>query len=140
MFKVRQVGGILAVPIIIALATLIIVPWCRGIEAKLADLQTMSHQFDLRMAEFERYPPTLVRVEQRQQEINVRVTKLEDFAATGPRFTSKDAEALKNEILLIVNERNTEAMERLMAKIENIVTSINELKVAMAIRAAKEPL
>ena len=74
MFKVRQVSGIAMVPIVIALATIVVVPWCRGVESRLIEIQRESHSIDS------------------------RVVTLEGFANQGDRFTAAMAAQMKLEL------------------------------------------
>jgi len=74
LFKVRQVSGVAMVPIVIALATIVVVPWCRGVEARLIEIQRESHSLDS------------------------RVVKIEGFAGQGGRFTEDMAAKMKLEL------------------------------------------
>jgi hypothetical protein len=70
IFKASQV----AVPLFITIATVVVVPWCRGIEARLFQLTKDDHS------------------------LNGRIIKLEDFAAQGDRFTATQAAQMKAEL------------------------------------------
>ena len=70
IFKVTQ----LAVPVFIAVATVVIVPWCRGIESRLYEMA------------------------KDDQSMNGRVIRLESFANQGERFTASDANSMKLEL------------------------------------------
>lgn len=74
LFKVRQIAGVALVPITIALATVIVVPWCRSIEQRLVEIQNEAHDYD------------------------TRIIRLEQFAAQGDRFTATQAAAMKLEL------------------------------------------
>ena len=69
-FKATQV----AVPIIIAIAAVLVVPWCRGIETRLYEMT------------------------KDDQSMNGRVIRLEEFAGRGDRFTKSESEAMKLEL------------------------------------------
>jgi len=70
IFKITQ----LAVPVFIAIATVVVVPWCRGIESRLYEMT------------------------KDDQSMNGRVIRLESFANQGDRFTASDANAMKLEL------------------------------------------
>jgi len=74
MFKVRQVSGVVMVPIVIALATIVVVPWCRGVESRLIEMQRDNHAMD------------------------ARLVRLEGFASQGDRFTAAMASTMKLEL------------------------------------------
>ena len=74
MFKVRQISGVVMVPVVIALATIVVVPWCRGVESRLIEIQRDGHSLDS------------------------RVVTLEGFANQGDRFTSQMAAQMKLEL------------------------------------------
>ena len=74
MFKVRQVSGVVMVPIVIALATIVVVPWCRGVESRLIEIQHENHAID------------------------ARVVRLEGFASQGDRFTASMGSQMKLEL------------------------------------------
>jgi hypothetical protein len=74
MFKVRQVSGIALVPISIALVTVVVVPWCRGVESRLIEIQRDGFSLDS------------------------RVVKIEGFANQGDRFTAGMAAQMKLEL------------------------------------------
>ena len=74
MFKVRQVSGVVMIPIVIALATIVVVPWCRGVESRLIEIQRENHNID------------------------ARVVRLEGFASQGGRFTEDMGDKMKLEL------------------------------------------
>ena len=74
LFKVRQISGVVMVPIVIALLSIIVVPWCRGVESRLIEIQRESHSLDS------------------------RVVTLEGFANQGDRFTAAMAAQMKLEL------------------------------------------
>ena len=74
LFKARQVAGLALVPIVIAFMTVIVVPWCRGIEARIVDIQDEGNNYDK------------------------RILKLEGFAGEGERFTKSQADKMKAEL------------------------------------------
>jgi uncharacterized membrane protein len=74
MFKVRQVSGVVMVPIVIALATIVVVPWCRGVESRLIEMQ------------------------RENQAMDARLVRLEGFANQGDRFTAAMASTMKLEL------------------------------------------
>jgi uncharacterized membrane protein len=74
MFKIRQVSGVAMIPITIALATIVVVPWCRGVESRLIEIQRENHAMD------------------------ARVVRLEGFANQGDRFTAAMASTMKLEL------------------------------------------
>ena len=53
LFKVRQISGVVMVPLIIALVSVVVVPWCRGIEVRLIDLQRSDHSTENRVVALE---------------------------------------------------------------------------------------
>jgi hypothetical protein len=74
LFKVRQVSGVAMGPIVIALVTVVVVPWCRGVESRLIEIQEDFYSVDS------------------------RVMRLEGFANQGDRFTSQMAAQMKLEL------------------------------------------
>ncbi len=68
LFKARQIAFVASIPFVIALFSVVIVPWCRGMDQSVVDLkaQVMVVQGSL---------PILKDVELRQRDVIDRVTK-----------------------------------------------------------------
>lgn len=125
LFKVRQISGVVMVPLGIALITVVVIPWCRGMDSSVIQLHTQ-------MMLIEQSLPILKDVESRQRDVIDRVTKLEGFANVGPRFTIRDAEALENRIMLALQKEQQTRFDVLLNRLDTLTEAINQLKVEMA--------